>query len=376
MTKVILIAVLQSMTFASGVVIPYFMGYWSTASDIFLFTAVYQFAILLFEIPTGLIASKFWEKNSIILWFLLTGIYYLTLNYTTTSEWFLVLQWLLWCSVAFLSGSLNTFLKYFSSTQWYSYIDLRKKYKIITLIIWIITTILGWFLSAHVTNIVFIIQALLFFVIIGIILSIPYNPEHKFIEKSYLWMIKKSISVLRGKDIFLPTIFIYSFLAIEAGVYVWFQTQYIWALDLPKEYIWIGLWLFVVASAIFTSYLPKQKRVLSRSFLTIIALCFILPLLSNVVYPSLLSLWLLYITQIIRPMDIPIEDKILNLVKDNTWSTVLSFVWFYERITFILITIWLEFFELLPMHMLILSSIMILSIYLFSRRSSSQNTIS
>jgi fucose permease len=67
MQKIILIAILQSMTIASGILIPFFMGYGSSTSDIFLFTAVYQIAILLLEIPTGLIASKYGEKTSIIL---------------------------------------------------------------------------------------------------------------------------------------------------------------------------------------------------------------------------------------------------------------------------------------------------------------------
>jgi hypothetical protein len=57
---------------------------------------------------------------------------------------------------------------------------------------------------------------LIYLIIIGVVVSIPYNPEHSFVEKSYLSMIKKSIAILRQKDIFLPTLFIYSFLAIEA----------------------------------------------------------------------------------------------------------------------------------------------------------------
>lgn len=373
MLKIILIAILQSMTIASGVVIPFFMGYGSSASDIFLFTAVYQVAILLLEIPTGLIASKYGEKTSIILWFLLSAFYYIALAYTTSPEMFLILQWLLGCSVAFLSWSLNTFMKHFATKEWVSYVDIRKKYKIVTLVIGILATIVGWLLSTYATQTIFLFQALIYLTVIWVVISIPYNPEHSFVEKSYLSMIKKSIAILRQKDIFLPTIFIYSFLAIEAWIYVWFQTRYIWTLELPKEFLGIGLWIFVLVSTFFTAYLPKQKRVLSKWFFVVIALCFIVPIFLNVAYPSVISLWLLYITQVIRPMDIPVEDKILNIVTDNTWSTVLSFVGFYERVGFMIITCLIEFFHLPAFSVLWWASIFLLGAYLIFTRKNKVN---
>ena len=373
MFKIILIAILQSMTIASGVVIPFFMGYGSSASDIFLFTAVYQVAILLLEIPTGLIASKYGEKTSITLWFLLSAFYYIALAYTTSPEMFLILQWLLGCSVAFLSWSLNTFMKHFATKEWISYVDVRKKYKMVTLIIGILATIVGWLLSTYTTQTIFLFQALIYLTVIWVVISIPYNPEHSFVEKSYLSMIKKSIAILRQKDIFLPIIFIYSFLAIEAWIYVWFQTQYIGTLQLPKEFLGIGLWLFVLVSTFFTSYLPKQKRVLSKWFFVVIALCFIVAISLNVAYPSMISLWLLYITQVIRPMDIPVEDKILNIVTDNTWSTVLSFVGFYERIGFMIITCLIEFFHLPVFIILWWASVFLLASYLIFTRKNKMN---
>ena len=364
MQKLFLINLLQSITLASGIVIPFFMWYGSSASDIFLIMAVYQIAILLFEIPTGLIASRYGEKVSIIIGFWLTALYYFLLWSTTTITMFLWLQVLLWCSVACLSWSLNTFLKYFAVKDWYWYVDMRKRYRIVTLIIWIVTTSVGWLMSSYWMSWIFYVQWCIYLALIGIIFWIPYNPDHHFVEKSYLWMIKKSISLLTQKDILVPIIFIYSFLAIEASVYIWFQTQYIGSVWLPKEYLWIALWVFVIISTFFTSRLPKKSWVLSKNFLVCISLCFIVPSFLNARYPSVISLVLLYITQIIRPMDIPMEDKILNIVTDNTWSTVLSFVWFYERVWFMIITVLIYIFNYPVFYVLWFSSVFLLLIYL------------
>jgi fucose permease len=369
MNKLFFINLLQSITLASWIVIPFFMWYWSSASDIFLIICVYQISILCFEIPTGLIGSRYWEKVSIVLGFWLSAVYYFLLWSATTLIMFLWLQILLWCSVACLSGSINTFLKYFASKEWYSYIDIRKKYRIVTLIIWVLATALGWFMSHYGMSWIFYIQWFIFLLLIWVIYSIPYNPEHDFVEKSYPSIIKKSISVLSKKDIFLPTIFIYSFLAIEASVYIWFQTQYIWTLQLPKEYLWTALWIFVLVATFFTSWVPKKSWVLSKSFLICIALCFIIPSFLNAWYPSIISLIFLYITQVIRPMDIPMEDKILNLVTDNSWATVLSFVWFYERVWFMIITVLIYIFNYPVFYVLWYSSILLLIIYLLFQKS-------
>jgi hypothetical protein len=180
-------------------------------------------------------------------------------------------------------------------------------------------------------------------------------------------MIKKSIAILRQKDIFLPTLFIYSFLAIEAWIYVWFQTQYIWVLGMDKAHLWIWISVAVVFSLLFTHFLPKQKWVLNKWFFIFIALCFIIPLFMNVYYPSLVALCLLYLAQIIRPMDIPLEDKILNSITDNTWSTVLSFVGFYERILFMIITIFISVLNYPVFIVLWITSIIMLLLIILDR---------
>jgi hypothetical protein len=251
-------------------------------------------------------------------------------------------------------------MKHFATKEWFSYVDVRKKYTLVTLIIGIVATIIGWLLSTYATQMIFLFQALIYITIIWVVISIPYNPEHNFVEKSYLSMIKKSISILRQKDIFLPMIFIYSFLAIEAWIYVWFQTQYIWILWMDKGNLWIWISIAVVFSLFFTHFLPQKKWVLNKWFFIFISLCFIVPLFMNVFYPSVISLCLLYLAQIIRPMNIPLENKILNIVTDNTWSTVLSFVGFYERVLFIIITFFISF-----LHYPIFIVLWIIAIILF-----------
>lgn len=125
---------------------------------------------------------------------------------------------------------------------------------------------------------IFWLQAVFLILATISISTIPINPEHKFIELKFFNILKRSYSVLKEREVFIPAIFIFSFLSVEAAVYTAFQSEYIIKLNLDPKYLGIFLSIFLLFSVGFTNFLAKKKWVLSPYFLILIGCLFMLVL--------------------------------------------------------------------------------------------------
>ncbi len=355
--KLYLLSFLTELSITSAILVPLYFINQINEQQVFILIAVYQISILFAEIPTWLIASKFWEKRSIILWFLCCIIFNFSMPFIDSFGGFIILQVISATSVAFLSWSLATFIHELCKMHDHTYLRVRSTYKIIGIITSIISTILGGFLLYFGYYFVFFFQGFFFILAIILLLTIQLNPIHKLKEIKIFTILKNSFRVITKREIFLPTIFVFTFLSIEASVYISFQTEYIKTLALDPKYLGILLSVFLLVSMFFTRILPHKKWVLHPLFLLCIGIIFISVSYVYIIFGGFFMLLLLYFTQIIRPMSIPIEKEILSKVIDNTASTALSLVWFFERWMFLLMTTTMIIFSINWIHAILYFSV-------------------
>lgn len=363
--KLYTLGFLKELTISSAILLPFYFSLSITEGQIFILLAIYQVSILFAEIPTGLIASRYGEKTSVIAGFLMSTIFFLCLPFATWFNFVTFLQIISAISVAFLSWSLSAFTNDLCKTIGKDFIEIRSKYKIITMTTWVLATILWWFLLYLGYTFVFWLQAVFLLLATIIISTIPINPEHKFTELKFFNILKRSYSVLKEREVLIPAIFIFSFLSVEAAVYTAFQSEYVIRLNWDPKYLGIFLSIFLLFSVGFTHFLAKKKWVLSPYFLILIGCLFILASGIHLVLWSIFSLLLLYFTQVIRPMDIPLENLIFKKINDNTGSTILSLMSFFERIMFLIITGVMNFFSLSAIQAIFGFSLFITVLYLF-----------
>ncbi len=101
--KLYLLGFLKELTISSAILLPFYFSLSITEGQVFILLAIYQISILLAEIPTGLIASRFGEKVSVMTGFFMSAIFFLVLPFVTGFTFVIFLQIISAISVAFLS---------------------------------------------------------------------------------------------------------------------------------------------------------------------------------------------------------------------------------------------------------------------------------
>lgn len=98
-----LLGFLKELTISSAILLPFYFSLSITEGQVFILLAIYQISILFAEIPTGLIASRFGEKASIMAGFFMSAIFFIILPFVTGFTFAIFLQIISAISVAFLS---------------------------------------------------------------------------------------------------------------------------------------------------------------------------------------------------------------------------------------------------------------------------------
>ena len=362
--KLYLLGFLKELTVSSAILLPFYFSLSITEGQVFILLAIYQISILLAEIPTGLIASRFGEKVSIIAGLFIGAIFFFILPFITEFIFAVFLQILSAISVAFLSWSIPSFMNDLCKDAEKDFTEIRSKYKIITMTTGVLATIIWGFLLYLWYTYIFWLQSGFLLLAIVVISTINSNLQHKFTEFKFFSILKRSYRIVQEKEVFIPAIFIFSFLAVEAAVYAAFQSEYINNLAFNPEYLGIFLSIFLLFSIGFTHFLARKKWVLNQSFLLLIGCIFIVVSYAHLIFWSIYSLLFLYFTQIIRPMDIPLESLIFKKIDDNIWSTVLSLMSFFERFMFLIIVWFMNIFSLSAMQTIFSFSLVIIAIYI------------
>lgn len=342
-----------------------------SVSEIFLLLGIYQGSILLSEIPTGYIASRFGNKNS-VLFGLISQIFAISLLFFANNFYILIfVQIFLAISVAFLSGSFATFLYSFSENFGENFIKIRSDTRSISLISGLISISLGTLFLPFGFEKIFIFQ--LFLILISIILFflLPSFLQKKWKNpKNFTKMLIEVKNIFVHRNIFFASFFVFSFLAIEASAFSLFQLDYI-HLGFQKELLGIFLAIFTLFSLVFLQIFKIFPKLFSFRIFPIISLIFIISVSFYKILDIPILIFLLFLTQIIRPMDIFVENMIFEKISDSSASFVLSFLSFFERIFFAIFSLIIAIFGLsVNILVIVFSSILFLfSLYFLKNNS-------
>lgn len=118
---------LKDFSLIGGILSILYLAHNFSEAEIFLLLGIYQGSILLAEIPTGYLASRFGDRKSVILGLLFYIIAVLLLRFANNLEAFMVVQIVFAISVAFLSGSFSSFLNGFATHFGKNFVEIRSK---------------------------------------------------------------------------------------------------------------------------------------------------------------------------------------------------------------------------------------------------------
>lgn len=172
-------------------------------------------------------------------------------------------------------------------------------------------------------------------------------------------MLAETKNIFLYKNIFFASIFIFSFLAIEASTFSLFQLDYI-SLGFQSEFLGIFLAIFTLFSLIFLQIFKNFPRLFSFKIFPIIAIIFIISVSFYKIFHLPILIFLLFLTQIIRPMDIFVENMIFEKISDNSASFVLSFLSFFERIFFVIFSLIVAIFGISVNILVVIFSLILL----------------
>ncbi len=364
--KILFLQFLTGITFSSALIIPFYFSNGVLSTEVFLLFWFFQLGILLFEIPTWLFASKYGEKIWLSIWYLLMFVFFLLLAIGGWFFYFIILQLLLACAKAFQSGSINTFIYDYAEDNKINHKQLRSDFQILGLILWTLTTVLWGFIFYYFWyTIVFYLEALFFLIAIFYILSFKLKIHTDSKQYNYSKIFSESIKFLsKNKKISIVGLILYWLLWLEAWIYISLQDKYINGLNLPVEYLWWVLALLTGISIIFTKFVSKRETKDLNKLLVISLVIFLIASWLNYVYSSLLIFLLFYLTQIVRGVNILIDDEILNKIDNWIWSSVISLLGFSERIIFFLFSFLIYLFNINGLLLIFITSSIFLWIYI------------
>ena len=221
--KILLLQILTWVTFSSALIIPFYFSGWVLSTDIFLLFWIYQIGVLLFEIPTWIFSSKFWEKIGLSIWYIFMFLFFVLLSLWEWFLYFALLQFILAISKAFQSWSINSLIYDFALENKLNHKKLRANYQILWLIIWLLTTLVWSFLALKLWyTLIFYIEALLFLIASVYILSFKVKKTYKLENKKATLIFKDSITFLKGnRNIMFSWFLLYFLLWLEAWIYIY-----------------------------------------------------------------------------------------------------------------------------------------------------------
>lgn len=363
--KILLLQVLTWITFSSALIIPFYFSNWVLNTDVFLLFWIYQIVILLFEIPTWLFSSQFWERVWLSVGYIFMFLFFILLSFWESFLYFALLQFILAISKAFQSWSVNSLIYDYAIYNKLDHKKLRADYQILWLIIWLFTTLIWSFLVLGLWySLIFYIEAILFLLASFYVLSFKLKETYEIDGKKSIQIFKDSIVFLKNnRNIMFSWLILYFLLWLEAWIYISIQEVYLNELKLPLEYLWLVISMLTISSIIFTKIISRKDYKYINILLLLSLLTFLISSGLNYYFTSIIVFITFFITQIVRWVNIIIDDKILSKIDNWIWSSVISLLGFSERLIFFTFSLIVFVFKINALLLIFILSILLLFIY-------------
>lgn len=363
--RILLLQALTWITFSSALIIPFYFSNWVLNTDVFLLFWIYQIVILLFEIPTWLFSSKFWEKVWLSVGYIFMFLFFVLLSFWEGFLYFALLQFILAISKAFQSWSINSLIYDYAIYNKLDHKKLRADYQILWLIIWLLTTLIWSFLVLSLWySLIFYIEAILFLIASFYVLSFKLNETYKIDSKKSIQIFKDSIIFLKNnRNIMFSWLILYFLLWLEAWIYISIQEVYLNELKLPLEYLWLVISILTIFSIIFTKIISRKDYKYINTLLLLSLLTFLISSGLNYYFTWIIVFITFFITQIVRWVNIIIDDKVLSKIDNWIWSSVISLLGFSERLIFFTFSLIVFVFKINALLLIFVLSLILLFFY-------------
>lgn len=354
---------LMSILFSTSLFLPirvlYLVCYGATSQDISLLKMIFSVAVLLFEIPTGVVADKISRKLSLqaaSLLFIFHALLYLTIP----NFWgFALGQLLLGIANAFKSGAdvaaLSTYIKNETNDE---YKAVAGKIQLVTKIISAVFMVIAGVIYTIDMRLNFTIAVIMGILNLILITSLTgnhmaENKKAKFSIVDYKTQIADSFQMLLGNKVVRKRIAFSSiFITIMIANFEYYQVQLL-KIGFPIELngiLYASFMVFMGNGAFLVNKLLSKwnKRHLFMLMIVVISVSYCVMGLSTSIVMLVVSM--LFQQLIYGSGLLVIEDYLLNEVSgNNKKSTVLSMnsliVSIYKVVILFIITIFLNYFS-------------------------------
>ena len=323
---------------------------WTT--ELYIVQSVFAIGVVLFEIPTGFISDKYSRKLSLIIWLLLSSIWYSIYSFSTTLLWFVSAELVLVIGYCCISGT-DTSLIYDTIAYDGDILEYKKissKYNSFWSLAEAIGWIVGWYIAFYGLSLPFLLDAICawFACILALFLIEPPRNKLDPLEWSYDQIKQTLIYVYNHTRIFWLIIFSALISTMTISM-VRFSQPYMKFVNLPIIWFW-WFWFAMNISGFITSYFIHRIELYltERIFMKVIVIWWILCMLVLALFPSIWILPVFFFFQLTRQGNRLISNDNLHLLTDSSIrATVQSVSSMIFRLSF---AIWWPLFGFIYSH--------------------------
>ncbi len=322
----------------------FFLARWLDMKEVFIIQSFFALIVLVWEVPSGYFADKYWRKLSIIIWVL---IWFLSIVLYPLWEWFwyfMMIEWIIWIWISMLSWADSALLydTLFALKREKEYHKIESSFFAFSWYWLAIASVLWWFLAGINLELPFYIQMFVLFFTIPLAFSLKEAPMHKHVvkEDELKWMRQIMFHYLhKHKEVKWLIIFSW-FLSSSTLASVWFSQPFWQSLSIPISLFWILWAMLALSRALFTKLSPYLEKKLTKTKLLflLISIVFFWYMWLAIFDKYIWSILFVLCFQAAFWISSPLFKKYINeLVYSKIRATVLSINSMFTRLTFVIL---------------------------------------
>lgn len=332
-------SVLSELLIVGPIVVLFMTAKGLSFTQIMVLQSICAFAVVLFDVPTGVIADKVGRKYSVMMGALFWGIGSLLYVYGNTFAIFALSEIMFSFGIALKSGA-NTALIYDtlkSLGKESEFAKIEGKASSFTFYVLGFGAILSSFVYKININLPYLISA--GFMALSIIASLffvepPIEEKQEKEVFSYGKQIIESFKYILGSEKIKAVIFYFMIFYIFYKSSFWFYQPYMQSVNIPVEYFGFIFFAFNIVAGLSSRYCQQIMNKTKPRTLTFISIL----LIASFVMMGFIHIWVgvaaIFLQQIARGIYKPVTEKYLNKhIPSDKRATILSFQSFAGNIT-------------------------------------------
>ena len=312
----------KGLLFSVSIVYLFYNHYNLWATELYIVQSVFAIGVVLFEIPTGFISDKYSRKLSLIIWLLLSSIWYSIYSFSTTLLWFIVAELILvigYCCVSWTDTSLiYDTIMYDGDIS--DYKKISGKYNSFWSLAEAIWWIAGWYIALYGLSLPFLLDSVVawFACILACFLIEPPRKKLDPLEWSFD-QIKQTLSYVYNHNRIFWLIIFSALTSTMTISMVRFSQPYMTFINLPLVWFWWFRFAMNISGFIVNSFIHKIESYFTETiFMNMIIIRWVSCMLLLAFFPSIWILPVFLLFQITRQGNRLISNDNLHLLTDSS----------------------------------------------------------